>query len=114
TALVVSLLVAAGAAGGGYWLWQQDQRLQAQQAQYLAEGSLQAHFQEHLQPIQDRLSALSGELRQLTQHSAGPGSEALARLSKNVDDLKHGQSQAQQQLAKLQQINAGLQQNAQK
>lgn len=109
-ALVVSLLVAAGAAGGGYWLWLQDQHLQGQQSQYLVADSLQAH----LQPMQAHLSALSSELQQLAQRSAGSSDQqALARLDKSIDSLSHGQSQVQQRLAKLQQTNADLRQSAQ-
>lgn len=108
-ALGVALLVAAGAAGGGYWLWQQDQRLQAQHSQYVVAGRVQAD----LQPMQERLSALSSELQQLTQRSTGPGEQALARLDKRVTELGQRQSQVQQQLAEQQQAGTELQQNAQ-
>lgn len=116
-ALLVSLLVAAGAAGGGYWLWQQDQHLQSQQAQYLAAGSLQTHLQpmqDNMSTMQGQLSALSSKLQQLAQRSAEPNEQALAHLGKSVDELGHGQTQVQQQVAKLQQINSELRQNAQK
>ncbi|MDN5871569.1 MAG: uroporphyrinogen-III C-methyltransferase [Nitrococcus sp.] len=107
-ALLVALLVAAGAAGGGYWLWQQHQRLKAQHSQYLAADGVQSY----LQPLKDQLAALSGEVQQLAQQPAGPSEQALARLDKTVDDLRQAQSQAQQRLAKLQQTNAELGQNA--
>ncbi|MDN5849007.1 MAG: uroporphyrinogen-III C-methyltransferase [Nitrococcus sp.] len=108
-ALIVALLVAAGAAGGGYWLWQQHQRLQAQRSQYVAADSVQTY----LQPLQDRLAALSSELQQLAQHPAPPSAQALARLDKSVASLAHTQSQLQQRLAKLQQVNAEVRQNGQ-
>lgn len=107
-ALGVALLVAAGAAGGGYWLWQQDRRLQAQQSQYVVAGSVQAD----LQPMQERLSALSSELQQLTQRPTGSGEPALARLDKSVNELGQRQSQVQEQLAKQHQADTELQQNA--
>ncbi|MCO6441566.1 MAG: uroporphyrinogen-III C-methyltransferase [Nitrococcus mobilis] len=109
-ALGVALLVAAGAAGGGYWLWQQDRRLQAQHSQYVVAGSVQAD----LQPIQERLSALSSELQQLAQRPTGPSEQLLARLDKSVNELEQRQSRVQQQLARQQQADTELQQNAQR
>ena len=108
-ALVVALLVAGGAAGGGYWLWQQTQRLEAQHARYVVAGNVQAD----LQPMQDRLAALSSDLQQLTQRSAGPGEEVVTRLDESVNELGQGQSRVQQQLAELQQAHDELRERTQ-
>lgn len=110
-ALVVTLLVAGSAAGGGYWLWQQTQRLEAQHSRYVAAGAVRAD----LQPMQDRLAALSSELQQLTQRSAGPGpgEEVVARLDQSVNELGQGQSRVQEQLAELQQADDELRERAQ-
>lgn len=107
-ALIVTLLVAGGAAGGGYWLWQQLQRLDAQQSRYVVAGNVQAD----LQPLQDRLGALSSEVQRFAQRSAGPGEEEVNRLDKSVSELGQGQSQVQQQLAELQQAHEALRERA--
>lgn len=101
-ALIVALLVAAGAAAGGYWLWQQDQRLQAQHSQFVVADSVQTY----LQPLKDRIATVSSELQQLAQQPVAPSEQTLARLDKSVDSLAHTQSQLQQQFAKLLHGNA--------
>ncbi|NIR29789.1 MAG: hypothetical protein GWN84_10865 [Gammaproteobacteria bacterium] len=82
TLLVLTLLTMAGAAGGGYWLWEQ---LQASRA---ASQRLEARWEARAQGLEQRLAEAQARQRTQTQARLETLHRALAAVSESLGALE--------------------------